>query len=471
MADVHLAPRPGTNVPLFNSLAAVLVEEALIDRDFLGARTERPGRIRAVRPAISPGSHRRDHRDPAELVRRAARLYGQAQRPMQVHGLGITEHFQGSEAVMLLCNLALLVGAIGRPGVGVNPLRGQNNVQGSADMGCQPDLLTGYQDVADARVRESFERVWGRPLPTERGYTLPHMYQAARRGELGGLFIFGENVVQTDPNASEVVAALQSLEFLMVQEIFLSETAALAHLVLPGASFLEKDGTFTNGERRIQRVRRAIDPPGQARADWQILCDLMAATGWPQRYAGPADIMDEIARVAPAFAGVSYDRLGEDGLQWPVANRDHPGTAILHQQQFPQGRAELARVDYLPSPSLTGRTEPLVLITGRALEHYNCGSMTRRSPTLALRPHETVEIHPDDASARDIRDGDAVVVTSQQGEARGIATVSDDVSPGTLFMTFHFPESGTNYVTSAVLDRLADCPEYKVTPVDVRRLG
>jgi formate dehydrogenase major subunit len=471
MADVHLAPRPGTNVPLFNSLAAVLVEEDLLDRDFLARRTSGFAEFEAFIRGFPPEVTAAVTGVPATLVRAAARLYGSAQRPMQVHGLGITEHFQGSEAVMLLCNLALLVGALGREGVGVNPLRGQNNVQGAADMGCQPDLVTGYQSVADPLVRAQFERVWGRPLPNTRGDTLPKMYEAARRGELRGMFIFGENVVQTDPNAAEVVASLRALDFLMVQEIFLSETAALAHLVLPGASFLEKDGTFTNGERRIQRIRRAIAPPGQARADWQILCDLMAATGWKQSYATPAAIMDEIAAVAPPFAGVSYDRLGEDGLQWPVPDRAHPGTAILHRDAFPLGRARLARVDYLPSPSLLAASheQPLVLITGRALEHYNCGSMTRRSPTLTLLPHEAVELHPDDARARNIEDGDAVVIASAQGEARGVAVLTDDVQTGTVFMTFHFPESGTNQVTSPVLDRLADCPEYKVTAVEVHR--
>ncbi len=470
MADVHLAPRPGTNVPLFNSLAAVLVEEGLIDRDFLARRTSGLAEYQAFIARFPPEVTAAITGVAPDLVRQAARLYGAARRPMQVHGLGVTEHFQGSEAVMLLCNLALLAGALGRGGVGVNPLRGQNNVQGAADMGCQPDLLTGYQSVDDPAVRARFEGVWGRAVPSTPGLTLPGMYAAARRGDLRGLFILGENVAQTDPNTTEVVAALAALEFLVVEDLFLSETAAMADLVLPGASFLEKEGTFTNGERRIQRVRRAIAPPGQARADWQILCDLMAASGWAQTYPHPAAIMDEIATVAPAFAGVSYDALGEDGLQWPVPARGHPGTAILHTETFPLGRATLARIEYLPSPALAARPErPLVLITGRALAHYNSGSMTRRSPALALLPHETVELNPADAQARAIRDGDLVTVASAQGEARGVAAVTDDVPAGAVFMTFHFPESGANRVTSSVVDRLSDCPEYKVTPVEVRR--
>jgi formate dehydrogenase major subunit len=305
------------------------------------------------------------------------------------------------------------------------------------------------------------------------------MYEAALGKELGGMFILGENVVQTDPNAGHVVAALQSLEFLVVQEIFLSETAALAHLVLPGASFLEKDGTFTNGERRIQRVRGAIDPPGQARPDWEILRDLMAATGWGQSFADPAEIMAEIAAVAPPFAGVAYPRLEGDGLQWPVPHPDHLGTPILHRDSFPGGPAHLACVDYVPSPSLSPSAssspaapdDDLVLITGRALEHYNSGSMTRRSATVRLLPYDAVEIHPDDARTRGIATGDPVVVSSTQGQATGIARITDDVAMGTLFMTFHFPESGTNRVTTDVVDRLSGCPEYKVTRVRLRRLA
>jgi predicted molibdopterin-dependent oxidoreductase YjgC len=276
-------------------------------------------------------------------------------------------------------------------------------------------------------------------------------------------------VVQTDPNVSEVEAALRALEFLVVQEVFLSETAALAHLVLPGASFLEKDGTFTSGERRIQRVRQALPPPGQARADWRILCDLMAATGWPHTYRHPSQIMDEIAQLAPDFRGVSYSRLEGDGLQWPVPFAGHPGTPFLHRVGFPGGPARLATVDYVATPSLEEAAGKLVLMTGRALEHYNSGSMTRRSSTLALLAQDEVQIHPADAGERGIADGDEVTIVSRWGEAQARAVVTDDVPTGSLFLTFHFPESGANRVTSDVVDRLADCPEYKVTAVEVHR--
>jgi formate dehydrogenase major subunit len=471
LADVHLQLRPGSNVALLNSLAYVLVDEGLVDRAFIDTRTEgfddyhrflldsAPERTAAV-TGLEPA-----------LVRRAARLYGEAARPMQLHGLGITEHYQGSESVMLLCNLALLTGAIGREGAGVNPLRGQNNVQGAADMGCQPDSVTGYGDPFDATVRARFAAVWGRPLPEAQGLNLPQMYAAARDGALRALFILGEDVVQTDPSA-HVDEGLAALDLLVVQELFLTETARRAHVVLPAASYLEKDGTFTSGERRVQRVRRALPPLPGARPDWEVLCDLMAATGWPQPFRHPSEIMDEIARVAPILAGVSYPRLEAGGLQWPVPAADHPGTPILHRDSFPRGRASFAAVAYVPSPSLANTDAadyPLRLTTGRVLEHYNCGSMTRRSDNLLLHPADELELHAADATHLGLADGDRVVIASPWGEAHAVARVSPRIAAGSAFLSFHFAETGTNRLISPVLDRLADCPEYKVTPVTVRR--
>jgi formate dehydrogenase major subunit len=466
MADVHLQVHPGANVPLFNSLAAVVVEEGLVDRAFLDARTDGFEEYQRFIRGETPERWQSVTGVPAARVREAARLYARAGRAMMVHGLGVTEHLQGSEAVMLLCNLALLTGAVGRPGTGVNPLRGQNNVQGAADMGCQPDLLTGYAPPAAPGVRERFESVWGRPLPVAPGRRLPEMYEAARAGTLRALYVFGEDVVQTDPDSGHTRAALEALEFLVVQELFLSETAKLAHVVLPGASGLEKDGTFTNGERRIQRVRRALDPPGEAKADWEILLALMAATGLPQPFRHPSEVMDEIARVNPAFAGVSYARLEGDGLQWPVPEPGHAGTALLHVDGFPRGRARLALVEYAASPSLGGA---LTLTTGRVLEHYNAGTMTRRSPNAVLAPADRLEIHPEDARSRGIADGDAVTVTSAHGRARVTAHVTERVARGVVFLSFHFPETGANDLTGDVRDRVTGCPEYKVTAVEVAR--
>ena len=469
LADVHLQLAPGTNVPLLHSLAHALVHLDLVDHAFVAARTDGWETYVSFLAGFSPEATEATTGVPAAQVWRAARLYGTAKNPLQVHGLGMTEHYQGSESVMLLCNLALLVGAIGREGVGVNPLRGQNNVQGAADMGCQPDLTTGYQSPTDPAVQARFSAEWGRPLPTEPGLTIPRMYDAARAGTLKALYIFGEDIVQTDPG-SHVDGALEALELVVVQELFLTETAKRAHVVLPGASFLEKDGTFTNGERRIQRVRKALDPVPGARADWEILTALMRATGCPQPCDSPAEIMDEISRVNPTFTGVHHDRLDGDGLQWPVPSESHPGTARLHATTFPVGKARFAEVPFLPSPSLglPVETWPLRLVTGRVLEHYNCGSMTRRSANAELAPVDALELHPADAERFGIHDGAPVTVESPWGVARATAAVTDRVATGTAFLTFHFPETGTNALVSPVLDRLADCPEYKVTPVRVR---
>ncbi len=469
VADVHLAPRPGTNVPLLNSLAAVIVEEGLCDRDFIERRTEGFAEFARFVSACGPESVEAITGVPARDVRTAARLYAGARSPMQMHGLGVTEHLQGSEAVMLLCNLALLCGAVGREGVGVNPLRGQNNVQGAADMGCQPDLMTGYAPVADAAQRARFEVCWGRPVPSAPGLTLPRMYEAIDSGDVRAMFIFGENVVQTDPDAQRVRARLANLELLVVQEIFLSETARMAHVVLPGASAFEKDGTFTNGERRVQRVRRVLAPPGQARADWEILCDLMKAAGMPAAYGSPREIFDEICAVAPMLAAADYDTIDAQGLQWPITAASPGGTATLHRDSFGGSKAPLHRIAFAPSPALGDALRPLRLITGRVLEHYNSGSMTRRSEVLRLACADFLEIHPDDARARGVADGDAVMVASKFGEAAAVAAVTDTVLRGTVFLSFHFPETGTNSVTSDVVDRMSDCPEYKVTAVEVSR--
>ncbi|MBI5504983.1 MAG: formate dehydrogenase subunit alpha [Deltaproteobacteria bacterium] len=471
LADVHLAPRLGTNVPLLNSLAAVIVEEGLCDDSFVAERTRGFDEFARFVSDYRPEAVESVTGVPAREVRTAARMYAGARSPMQLHGLGVTEHVQGAEAVMLLCNLALLCGAVGRDGVGVNPLRGQNNVQGAADMGCQPDLMTGYAPVADAAARSRFEALWHRPVPSSPGLTLPRMYEAIDCGDIRAMFLLGENVVQTDPDAQRVRARLANLELLVVQEIFLTETARMAHVVLPGASAFEKDGTFTNAERRVQRVRRVLAPPGQARADSEILCDLMRAAGLAADYAGAREIFDEIRALAPMLAGADYDAVEAQGLQWPVTPAHPRGTATLHRDGFGSGaKAPLHCVAFTPSPALAGDARrPLRLTTGRVLEHYNSGSMTRRSEALRLACADFLEIHPDDARVRGVVDGDAVMVASEFGEAAAVAAVTDTVPPGTLFLSFHFPETGTNSVTSDVVDRLSDCPEYKVTAVEVRR--
>ncbi len=467
IADLHLQVRPGANVPLFNALACAIVEVGLVNRTFVGERTEgwqeyEPFIRRQTAESVEDLTG-----VPAALVRQAAHRYATAHRPIMFHGLGVTEHYQGSESVSLLCNLAILTGALGRAGVGVNPLRGQNNVQGAADMGCDPGFLPGYQSVEDPVSRARFEAGWGRVLPAHRGLTIPQMHEAARRGDLRAMYIFGEDVVQTDPDSEQTIKALQNLEFLAVQELFLSETAKLADVVLPGASFLEKDGTFTNAERRIQRVRAALPPLAGARSDIEIIEALMAATGLRQAASAPSAVMDEIASLTPIYAGVSYSRLEGDGLQWPVPAADQPGTPVLYETGFPRGRARLTCVEFQPSPSFG---VPLTLITGRVLEHYNAGTMTRRSPNLRLHPSDELQIHPNDAALRGIQDGARVRLRSSSGEARAIARVTDEVSPGVLFLSFHDPATSTNALTSEVRDRLTDCPEYKLTAVEVESI-
>jgi len=464
MADLHLQVRPGANVPLFNSLACAIVEAGLVNRAFINDRVEGWDTYEPLIRRQAPEAVAALTGVAPAIVREAARRYATARSPMMFHGLGVTEHYQGSESVSLLCNLAILTGALGRAGVGVNPLRGQNNVQGAADMGCDPGFLPGYQSVDDAVARAKFESAWGRVLPAHRGLTIPEMHEAARRGELRAMYIFGEDVAQTDPDSGQTVKALKNLEFLVVQELFLSETAKLAHVVLPGASFLEKNGTFTNGERRIQRVRAALTPLAGTRPDLEIIEALMAATGLPQAAASPSGVMDEIAGLTPIYAGVSYARLESDGLQWPVPSPDHSGTPILYETTFARGRARLACVEFRPSPSFGAS---LGLITGRVLEHYNAGTMTRRSPNLRLRPTDELEIHPRDAAARGIKDGARVRLRSVSGEAHATARLTDRVSPGVVFLSFHDPATTANSVTGDVRDRLTDCPEYKLTAVEV----
>jgi formate dehydrogenase major subunit len=464
MADLFLQVRPGANVALFNSIACAIVEAGMADRTFINDRAEGWETYEPFIRRQTPQALEALTGVPASRVREAARRYATARRPMMLHGLGVTEHYQGSESVSLLCNLAILSGALGRRGVGVNPLRGQNNVQGAADMGCDPGFLPGYQRVDDTVARSKLESAWGSNLPAHSGLTIPEMHEAARRGDVRAMYIFGEDIAQTDPDSGQTIKALKNLEFLVVQELFLSETAKLADVVLPSTSFLEKDGTFTNGERRIQRVRAALPPIAGARSDITIIEALMAATGSPQTASSPSAVMDEIARLTPIYAGVSYARLEVDGLQWPVPSSEDHGTPTLYETNFPRGRARLTCVEFQPSPSFGAS---LSLITGRVLEHYNSGTMTRRSSNLRLRPSDELQINPVDAASKGITDGARVRLRSRFGEAHAIARVTDDVSAGTVFLSFHDPATAANAVTSDVRDRMTDCPEYKLTAVEV----
>jgi len=471
LAEVHLALRPGTNVALFNAMAKVLIEEGLFDRDYVAARLEGFDELASFLAAASLDDAERITGVARADVERAARLIGHAGPTLFVHGLGLSELAQGTASVMTLANLGMLTGSIGRRGAGMLPLRGQNNVQGNADMGGMPTQLTGYQPLDDPSVRARFEQVWGQAPPLRPGLTIPEMLDSARQGTIRALWIQGEDVAQSDPDQTRVLEALEALDLLVVQELFMTPTAERAHLILPAAGVLEQDGTFTNAERRIQRVRRAVPPPGEARPDWKIIIDVAAALGLGWTYATPAEVMDEVARVAPdLFGGVHYGRLEADGLQWPCPEPSHPGTATVHADGFLRGRGKLTAIDYLPSPEHDLAGYPWLLITGRVLHHYNVGSMTRRTPSRSLAPADELAIHPVDAATLGIAGGDLVEMESRWGTIRVPARPSPAISRGTLFLSFHFPETHTNRIVGPHVDPISKCPQYKATAVRLRRI-
>lgn len=469
-AAVHLQLRPGTNVALFNAMARVMRDEGLIDRSYVEQRTEGFEALSASLDATSVAGAARITGVGEDRIVAAAKLLS---RPaLFVSGLGLSETTQGTASVMALCNLGMLTGSIGRPGAGMLPLRGQNNVQGNADMGGMPDMVTGYQPLDDDAVRQRLGRHWSAVPPREAGKTIPEMIDAAARGRIRGLWIQGEDVAQSDPYQDHVVEALEALELLVVQELFMSETARYAHLVLPAAGALEQEGTFTNGERRIQHVRPAVRAPGEARPDWEVVRDVAAAMGQRWTYGGPGEVMDEIAAVAPhLFGGVSYGRLEPDGLQWPCPRPGHPGTTTVHVDGFVCGRGRLAVLDYVPSPEDDVPGYPLLLITGRVLDHYNVGTMTRRTPSSELAGADVLEIHPQDAERHRIADGAPAEIESQWATITAPCRHSRRVAPGTLFLSFHFPQTHTNRLVGPYVDPRSKCPEYKITAVRVRPSG
>ncbi|MBX3461846.1 MAG: formate dehydrogenase subunit alpha [Planctomycetes bacterium] len=471
VADFHLQLRPGTNVAVLNALAHVVVTEGLAKEDYVRARCEaaeyEKWKTFIALPKNSPEALEAETGVPAAQIRGAARLYATAGNAAIYYGLGVTEHSQGSTTVMAIANLAMATGNIGRPGVGVNPLRGQNNVQGSCDMGSFPHELPGYRHVADAATRERFAARWGVTLQDEPGLRIPNMFDAAIDGSFKALYVQGEDIAQSDPDTQHVQKALESLECLIVQDIFLNETAKYAHVFLPGSSFLEKDGTFTNAERRISPVRKVM-PPLAGLADWEVTMALANALGYPMHYRHPAEIMAEIAELTPTFAGVSYDKLDRLGsIQWPCNDAAPEGTPVMHEQQFVRGKGRFVVTDYVATPERTSRRFPLILTTGRILSQYNVGAQTRRTGNTAWHRADELEIHPHDAEQRGIRDGDMVSLQSRKGETTLRAVVTERMQPGVVYTTFHHPESGVNVVTTENSDWATNCPEYKVTAVQV----
>ncbi|PWF24904.1 formate dehydrogenase subunit alpha [Corticimicrobacter populi] len=474
-ADFHLQVRPGTNTALLTALAHVIVTEQLVAEPFVAERCDPASfeqwREFVARPENSPEHTAETTGVPAELVRGAARLYATGGNGAVYYGLGVTEHSQGSTTVMAIANLAMATGNIGREGVGVNPLRGQNNVQGSCDMGSFPHELPGYRHISDPVVRSQFEQAWGVTLQPEPGLRIPNMFEAALEGSFMGLYCQGEDIVQSDPNTQHVAAALAAMECIVVQDLFLNETAKYAHVFLPGSSFLEKDGTFTNAERRISRVRKVMEPRN-GKADWEITMELAQALGYPMHYDHPSQIMDEIARLTPTFSGVSYDKLERMGsLQWPCNDDAPEGTPIMHIDQFVIGKGRFMITQYVPSDERSTRKFPLLLTTGRILSQYNVGAQTRRTPNVAWHSEDVLEIHPQDAEDRGVAHGDWVGVQSRSGETVLRAVITDRVQPGVVYTTFHFPESGANVVTTDSSDWATNCPEYKVTAVQVTRVS
>ena len=472
-ADHHIQLRPGTNVAVMNALAHVVVTEGLVDEDFV---TERCDPVEFERWRAFASEERNSPESLAEIIgvdpqelRQAARLYATGGNGAIYYGLGVTEHSQGSTMVMAMANLAMATGNFGREGVGINPLRGQNNVQGSCDMGSFPHELPGYRHVADDATRALFEADWGVELLAEPGLRIPNMFAAAIDGSYKGMFVQGEDIAQSDPNTSHVEEALKALDILIVQDLFLNETAAFAHVFLPGTSFLEKDGTFTNAERRINRVRPVMKEQSEL-SEWEAVCRLAKAMGYDMSYNNAAEIMDEIARLTPSFAGVSHQRLDNgESLQWPVNDANPDGSPIMHVNGFAGGKGQFMITDYVPTSERSNRFYPLLLTICRILSQYNVGAQTRRTENSRWHEEDILEIHPHDAEDRGIADGDQVSIASRMGSTTLRAELTDRMPVGVVYTTFHHPLSGANVITTDNSDWATNCPEYKVTAVQVHR--
>ncbi|MEQ8700319.1 MAG: formate dehydrogenase subunit alpha, partial [Bauldia litoralis] len=470
-ADYHLALKPGTNVAVLDAMAHVIVTEGLFDEAFVRERCDwdefQEWAAFVADPRNSPEEVEKVCGVPAETIRGAARLYATGGNAAIYYGLGVTEHSQGSTTVMAVANLAMATGNIGRPGVGVNPLRGQNNVQGACDMGSFPHELPGYRHISEDATRTIFESLWGAPLDREPGLRIPNMLDAAVEGSFRGLYIQGEDILQSDPNTHHVAAGLAAMECVVVQDLFLNETANYAHVFLPGSTFLEKDGTFTNAERRIQPVRKVMESRS-GMEDWQITMAIANAMGFPMTYDHPSEIMDEVAALTPSFAGVSFDKLDRLGsIQWPCDEAAPEGTPVMHIDGFVRGKGRFVITEYIPTDERTGPRFPLLLTTGRILSQYNVGAQTRRTANAAWHQEDRLEIHPHDAEQRGIVEGDWVKLASRTGETTLRATLTERVAPGVVYTTFHHPDTQANVVTTEFSDWATNCPEYKVTAVQV----
>ncbi len=471
-ASLHIRQRAGSDVMLLNAIMNVIVNEGLQNKQFIAERTENFDEFWQVAQACTPEVAQLASGVPADDIRRAARMLAAAKRPSIVYAMGITQHTTGTDNVKALANLAMLIGGIGRESTGVNPLRGQNNVQGACDMGGLPAVFPGYQRVDAPEARAKFEKAWGVSLPGKPGLTVVEILHAAEKGQIKALYCMGENPVLSDPNSNHTRKSLAALEFLIVQDIFLTETCDYAHVVLPTASFAEKDGTFTNTERRVQRVHKALEPPGQARQDWEIVCDLAARLGRPMHYEHPAQIMDEIASLTPSYGGIGYERLEKGGLQWPCPTKDHPGTPYLHRDTFARGKGRFHATPFREPAEMPDDEYPFLLSTGRVLYHFHTATMTRESAGLdELYPGGDIQISHDDALALGIGHGELVEVASRRDAVRAKALLTDSVPRGMVYMPFHFREASANVLTNDALDPIAKIPELKVCAVKLTKVA
>jgi len=469
-ARLHLQQRPGTDVALINAMMNVIISENLHDKEFIAQRTEGFEQVAETVKNFTPEIAEKITTVPAEAIHQAARIYAQAKNASIIFSMGITQHTTGTDNVLALANLAMLTGNVGKEFAGVNPLRGQNNVQGSCDMGALPNVYTGYQSVEDPQIRAKFEKAWGVKLPQRSGLTVVEMFHAIEQGSVRALYMMGENPALSDPNLNRTRAALEKVDFLVSQEIFLSESAQYADVVLPSFCFAEKDGTFTNTERRIQRVRKAVRPPGDAQDDWQIICDVSTAMGYPMHYENASEIMDEIAQVTPIYGGISYDRLESVGLQWPCPDKSHPGTKYLHKDKFTAGLGKFHAVHFQEPAESPDEEFPFILSTGRLLYQFHTGTLTRKIPAInQVSPTGYVEVNCEDAEKIGIEDGDSVEVSTPRGKVLTKASVGSMVAKGWLFMPFHFAEGPANMLTNDALDPIAKIPEFKVCAAAIKK--
>lgn len=471
LADIHVRPKNGTDVAFLNGLMNVIIAEGLEDKEFIANRTENYEELKKVVADYTPQRAAEICGITPEEIVQVARMFAQAKRAMIVYSMGITQHTHGVDNVKSCANLAMLTGNVGLPGTGVNPLRGQNNVQGACDMGALNGVYSGYQKVIDPAAREKFEKAWSvENLPGEPGLTVTTAINAAADGKLKALYVMGENPMLSDPDQNHVRKAMEKLDFLVVQDIFPTSTSEYADVILPAASYAEKNGTFTSTERRVQRVRKAIEPIGQSRTDWEILCDVAARAGYTgMKYGSASEIMDEIASVTPIYGGISFDRIDQVGLQWPCLDEQHPGTPVLHSGKFARGLGAFSPAAYRPSAELPDKDYPYALSTGRCYFHFHTGTMTRRSQLLDREERfPYVEVSPEDAKELEIRDRGWVYVSTRRGEVRAMAHVTDVADKGVLFMPFHFEEGPANLLTNNALDPVAKIPEYKICAARIR---